>query len=71
MPYHLPNLSLSEMTQLGVKLRATGQDGQSVEEIAERVVTRLHNEFVAPDSGVRACVLVRFVDDGQQVLSGC
>jgi hypothetical protein len=48
------------MTQLGVQLRATGQDVQSVEEVAQRVVTLLHNEFVDPGSGVRACVLVRF-----------
>jgi len=60
VPYDLANLPLSEMTQLGVALRKIGVGATSVEDVAERVVRLLYDEFRDSTTAERACVLVRF-----------
>jgi hypothetical protein len=60
MPYDLPSLSLSAMTQLGATLRSIGSGASSVEEVAQRVVRLLYDGLRDPATGGRACVLVRF-----------
>jgi len=60
MPLNLSTLKLSEMTTLGMALRATGTAALSTEEIAGRMVDLLYNEFIDSNSNKPACALVRF-----------
>jgi hypothetical protein len=60
MPFDLSSLKLSEMTELGIALRATGAGAKSIEEIAGRMVSLLYSEFVDSRSGTPACALMRF-----------
>ena len=60
MPFDLANIRLSEMTLLGSTLRTIGLGAQSIEEVGQRVVGCLYNDFIDPTDRVRANVLVRF-----------
>lgn len=60
MSYDLANVRLSEMTQLGSTLRTIGVNASSIEELGQRVVQHLYDDFVDPTERLRANVLVRF-----------
>jgi hypothetical protein len=57
--FDLASFTLGDMTELGGILRRIGDDVESMEEMAGRVVHTLHDELVCAD-GERACALVRF-----------
>ncbi len=57
--YDLTTFTLQEMTTCGSVLRKLGTDATSMEEVANRTVRYLYDHFVDPQSGERACVLVR------------
>jgi hypothetical protein len=57
--YDLQHFTLSDMTRCGIELRQSGAGASSMEDVAERVVRRLHEELRLPDGEGRACPLVR------------
>ncbi|MDB4916965.1 MAG: hypothetical protein JWM95_4609 [Gemmatimonadetes bacterium] len=57
--YALSQFSLSDMTRFGIELRRLGADAVSMEEVANRIVTAVHQKLVIAPSNERACALVR------------
>lgn len=57
--YDLTTFTLEEMTTCGSVLRKLGAGATSMEEVAGRIVRYLYDHFVDPQTGERACVLVR------------
>lgn len=57
--YDLQHFTLSDMTRCGIELRRLGAGASSMEEVADRVVRRLHEELGLPGAEGRACALVR------------
>ncbi|MEZ4621522.1 MAG: sensor histidine kinase [Caldilineaceae bacterium] len=57
--YNLTTFTLEEMTTCGAVLRKLGTGATSMEEVGDRIVRYLYDQFVDPQSGERACVLVR------------
>lgn len=60
MSYDLVNLPLSAMTELGITLRKMGSGARSVEDVSQRVVRYLYDEFKDAATGAKTCVLARF-----------
>lgn len=60
MSFDLATFHLSEMTRLGGSLRRLGQGADSMEGLAQQVVSLLYNDLIDANSSVRNCVLVRF-----------
>jgi two-component system NtrC family sensor kinase len=58
MPYELPTLKLSGITQLCGALRRAGEGARSMEEAAGRIASRLREDLV-DGAGKPACALVR------------
>ena len=57
--YDLQHFTLSDMTRCGIELRQSGAGASSMEDVAERVVRRLHEQLRLPGGDGRACPLVR------------
>ena len=57
--YDLQHFTLSDMTRCGIELRQSGAGASSMEDVAGRVVRRLHDQLLLPDGKGRACPLVR------------
>ena len=57
--YDLQHFTLSDMTRCGIELRQSGAGASSMEDVAKRVVQRLHEELRLPGGGGHACPLVR------------
>ena len=57
--YDISHFSPSDMTRCGAELRKAGADAESMEDAANRIVTRLYDSLITAASGDRACVLVR------------
>ncbi len=58
--YDLAQLSLQNITEIGVALRSIGGSADSLESVADRCVQHLYQNLVAPITGEPACALVRF-----------
>lgn len=56
----LTRFTLQDMTALGSVLRHTGAGASSMEEVASRVVRRLHESLVDGETGEPCCALARF-----------
>lgn len=56
----LASFSLSDMAEFSAALRAIGAGAESLEEVARRIVRHLHEQFIDPETGGRACSMVRF-----------
>lgn len=57
--YDISHFSASDMTRCGAELRKAGTGADSMEAVANRIVTRLYDDLITAPSSVRACVLVR------------
>jgi hypothetical protein len=57
--YDLTRFALSDMTECGAALRQLGRDAESMEEVANRIVRHLYDQFLDPQTGEQSCVLVR------------
>jgi hypothetical protein len=58
--FDLSRFTLRDMTELGGVLRKLGDEAESMEEVADRVVCTLRERLVDPAAGAPACALVRF-----------
>ncbi len=58
--YSLSTFKMSQMIEAGQALRALGEGAGSMEEVAQRIVGFLHENFGASETGERECTLVRF-----------
>ena len=58
--YDLASFSSSDMTKCGVALRKFGANAQSMEEVAQRVVSYLYEHLIDQQTGEPSCALVRF-----------
>ncbi len=52
--------TIRDMTELGGVLRKAGDRAESLEDVANRVVSILHDRLVNAETGEHACALVRF-----------
>lgn len=57
--YDISHFSASDMTRCGAALRKAGSGADSMENAANRIVTRLYDDLTTAPSSERACVLVR------------
>ena len=57
--YDLTSFSLRDMTECGAALRKLGSGASSMEEVANRIVRYLYEQFVDKQSGEKSCALVR------------
>ena len=57
--YDLTRFSLKDMTECGAKLRRAGDGASSMEEVSHRIVSFLYQTLIEPESGQKACALVR------------
>jgi hypothetical protein len=57
--YSLEQMSLADMAQASARLRKLGHGASSMEEVAQRVVRFIFDEFGSPETGDRGAVLVR------------
>ncbi|MEM8501767.1 MAG: hypothetical protein AAF716_01270 [Cyanobacteria bacterium P01_D01_bin.1] len=58
--YDLTQLSLQDITEIGVALRTLGKEADSLELVADRCVQHLYYSLLDPVTNKPACVLVRF-----------
>ena len=58
--FDLNRFSLRDMTTCGVALRKTSDGAKSVEEVAGRIISYLHDNLLDGPTGDKACVLARF-----------
>jgi hypothetical protein len=58
--YDLTRFALSDMTECGAALRKLGRDAESMEEVANRIVRHLYDQFLDPQTGEQSCVLVDY-----------
>ena len=58
--YDLTQLKLSDVTEIGVKLRRSGKDADCLETVAQRCVRSLYETLTDPSTGEPACALARF-----------
>ena len=58
--YDLEHFTSSDMTRCGIALRKLNANTDSMEEMANALVQFLYSELGDPQTGERACVLVRF-----------
>ena len=58
--YDMTKFTLRDMTSCGTALRTLGEGAQSLEEVAKRIVHYLYEHLLDPQTGERACALVRF-----------
>ncbi|MGB3788248.1 MAG: hypothetical protein WA949_09565 [Phormidesmis sp.] len=58
--YDLTQLSLQDITEIGVTLRGIGKSADSLESVASRCVHHLYQNLIDPATGESACALVRF-----------
>jgi hypothetical protein len=57
--YNLRQFGLGDMSAFGAEIRAMGEGASCMEEVADRIVGRLHASFVDRGTGERNAVLVR------------
>lgn len=57
--YNFARLALSEMAHASTRLRKMGQGAKSMEEVAQRTVRFLFDEFGVPETRERGSILVR------------
>ena len=58
--FDLASFTLSDMTELGARLRKLGAGATTMEEVAQRVVSHLYENAIDPESTEPSCALVRF-----------
>ena len=58
--YSLTQLSLQDITKIGVTLRSIGSSADSLESVADCCVQHLYQNLIDPLTGEPACALVRF-----------
>jgi hypothetical protein len=58
--YDLTQLTLQNVTDIGIALRSLGKGADSLEMVAERCVQYFQQNFVDPTTGESACALTRF-----------
>ena len=58
--YDLTRFSLRDMTECGATLRKLGAGADNLEEVANRIVRYLFEQFTDKQTGEKSCVLVRF-----------
>jgi len=57
--YDLIHFRLEDMVRCGAALRTLGEDASHMEQVADRIVSRLYDDLRDGRDGTRACVLVR------------
>lgn len=57
--FDLEDFTFGQMTQAGANLRTLGEEAGSMEEVANRIVQYLYNNFISKTTNQKACVLVR------------
>jgi hypothetical protein len=57
--FHLESFTFTQMIEVGSKLRKLGEGAKNMEEVANRVVQNLYEDFVSGPNGQKECVLVR------------
>ena len=60
MPYDLRDFGMAAMLECGIALRRAVADAPTLEHAANAIVHHLYDNCVTPETGERACVLVRF-----------
>lgn len=58
--YNPANFTLSDMTECGATLRKLGTGADSMEEVADRIVSYFYSQFLDPQTNASAFTLVRF-----------
>lgn len=58
--YDLTQLTLQDITEIGIALRNFGKDADSLETLANRCVQYLYQNLIDPATGEPACALTRF-----------
>jgi hypothetical protein len=58
--YDIDSFTLKDMVESSAALRSIGGGASSMEEVADRIVHYLYDQFVDPQTGERNLVLVRF-----------
>lgn len=58
--YNPAEFTLSDMTECGATLRKLGAGADSMEEVADRIVSYFYDQFIDPQTSASAFTLVRF-----------
>ncbi len=58
--FDIRNFTLKDMVETSAALRRMGAEATSMEQVADRIVHYLYDQFMDPETGERFFILVRF-----------